>query len=267
MLLRIAVRDCHEQVPAGICEFRGRELCLTVFAVPELRLFPAYPSKRPDDAEAGVILRSEISERKSRPQRSVRPVLLSALQPELRSVIDRWYAGQGIKEHMHGQVMPFIVKLGHDALDIMVVDEIIKAHAVSEAHVPLAAYGMRDLKIVVIVVSAVQSLVKSVVRDGMQHALIDPAVVFSVYDLAHQPEVLLKAAGKAAQFTHEVLIKHVRGVESQSIDVEFGYPGPHGIEVIVPHFRFIHVQLRQKVMPAPVVVRESVVIAVVAPEV
>ena len=136
----------------------------------------------------------------------------------------------------------------------MVVYKIIKMHAVSEAHVPLALYRMCYLKIVVIVVGAVKGLVQGIVGDGMQSPFIDPASVISVDHLAHQPEVVLQAVSYSSQLAHEALLKHICSVKADPVDIELRYPEAHSVEQILSHFRLIQVQFRQQIVAAPVFV-------------
>ena len=156
---------------------------------------------------------------------------------------------------MYRQEMSFIPQFCHDAFHIMIVCEIIQVHAVAQTHVSLTAYGVRNFKIVMIVMSAVQSLMQGIVGYRMQCALIDPAAVFAMYYLAHQPEIFLDAVSEPPQIAHEPLIKHIGSIKPEPVDIEFRYPEANSIEMIISHFRLMHIELRQQVVSSPVVVR------------
>ena len=149
----------------------------------------------------------------------------------------------------------------------MVVNKNVQMHIVSQAHFSLPAYGVRDLKIITVVVAAVKRLMKSIVCYRVKGVLIDPAPVLSVYDLAHQPEVLLQAACQAAKISHEALFQHICGIQSDPVDIEFRYPEADGIKMIIPYLRIIQVELWKKVMSSPCFIRKTVIVTVVSLEV
>ena len=83
---------------------------------------------------------------------------------------------------------------------------------------------MRDFKIVVVIVAAVQSLVKCVVGDAVKSLTVYPAAVVAVDDLTHEPEIRLHFICCAAQCFHEIKVKDVRSVKSDSVYVELAHP-------------------------------------------
>ena len=126
---------------------------------------------------------------------------------------------------------------------------------------------MRDFKIVVVIVAAVQSLVKCVVGDTVKSLAVYPAAVVAVDDLTHEPEIRLHFICCAAQCLHEIKIKDVRSVKSDSVHIELTHPETNHIAYIVNDSRILLIQLDEKVVASPVVVRETVVVLVVAPEI
>ena len=56
---------------------------------------------------------------------------------------------------MYRQIVIFITKLCIDPLHIMIVHKTVQTHAAAQSHVHLPLHGMRNLEIVVIIVSAV----------------------------------------------------------------------------------------------------------------
>ena len=75
-----------------------------------------------------------------------------------------------------------------DPLHIMVVHKIIK---IQISHILKIFYCVGNLKIVVIIVSAVKSFMKGVVGYAVKGLSVYPAAVISVNDLSHKPEVFL----------------------------------------------------------------------------
>ena len=151
------------------------------------------------------------------------------------------------------------------ALHIVVVREGIEPGVVAE---PLqTAHGVCDLKIVVVVVAAPQALVQLIVGNGMEHFRVGPAAVIAVDDLAHQPEFRLDLVGKAAQALHKVEVQHIRCIQPDAVNVECIDPKADGIIMVVLHLGVALIQLDQQVEAAPVAVRKTVVVLVVAPEV
>ena len=126
---------------------------------------------------------------------------------------------------------------------------------------------MRDFKIVVVIVTAVQSLVKCVVGDAVKSLAVYPAAVVAVDDLTHEPEIRLNFICRAAQRLHEIKVKDVRSVKSDSVHVELAHPETDHIADVINNGRISLVQFDEKVVASPVVVRETVVVLVVAPEI
>ena len=162
--------------------------------------------------------------------------------------------------------MGLVHELGVDALHIMVVHKVVELD-MGRDHPVGALNGVGDLKVIVVVVPAVQGLVQGVVGDGVQGVLVCPAGVVPVDHLAHEPEVRLDLVGGAPQGLHELKIQHVGGVETDAVHVELADPEADHVTDIIPDGGVSLVELHQQVVAAPVVVGEAVVILVVAPEV
>jgi len=75
-----------------------------------------------------------------------------------------------------------------------------------------APHIVGNLKVVVVVVTRVESFVELVICDGMQHFRIDPAAVFAVDHLAHEPEIRLHGSGLGAHLLHESEIHDIGAV-------------------------------------------------------
>ena len=130
-----------------------------------------------------------------------------------------------------------------------------------------SAHSVGNFKIVMVVVSAPQTLVQLVVGNGVQHFRVCPAAVIAVDDLAHQPELRFYLVCQTAQPAHEVEVQHVGCIQTDAVDVELLHPEADGIIMILLHLRVALVQLDQQVVAAPVAVGKAIVILVVSPEV
>ena len=116
----------------------------------------------------------------------------------------------------------------------MVVHEIIK---IKVAHVQQIFHSVRDLKIVMVIVSAVKSLVKCIICNTVKGAAIYPAAVIAVDDFAHQPEIRLHFLSGAAQLFHKIKVQNVRSVKTDTIHIKFRNPETDHIADVVLHIR------------------------------
>ena len=87
----------------------------------------------------------------------------------------------------------------------MVVHEGVKLIA----HLLQTAHGVGDLKIVMVVVTGIQSLVKLIVGNGMKYLRIYPTGILTVDHLAHEPEIRFHGGGLCPHFLHEVKIQDI----------------------------------------------------------
>ena len=112
---------------------------------------------------------------------------------------------------MNWQVVCLVAQFGADALHVVVVNEVIELY-VGWDHALRATHGMGNLKVVVIVMSAVESLVQRVVSHAVERALVCPAGVITMYDLAHEPEIGLGGVCRLAKRLHKLKVKDVGSV-------------------------------------------------------
>ena len=154
---------------------------------------------------------------------------------------------------MNGQVVGLVAQLRADALHVVVVHEVVELDMrwYQPARSP---NGMGDLEVVMVVVAAVECLVQGVVRHAVERALVGPARVVAVDDLAHQPEIGLQGIDRLAQGFHELEVQHVGGVQPDAIHIELAHPEANHIADIVPYGRVALVELCQQVIPTPVVI-------------
>ena len=121
-----------------------------------------------------------------------------------------------------------------DTFYIVIVHKIIQ---IQITHVLQIFYRMCDLKIVMIVVSAVKSFVQRVVGYAVQCSTVDPAAVISVNNLTHQPEIFFHFVCGTAQGMHKVKIKYICRIQPDAIDIKLRYPKTDHIADIILHFR------------------------------
>ena len=130
--------------------------------------------------------------------------------------------------------MCLILKFGMDPLHIMVVHKIIK---IQISHILKIFYCVGNLKIVVIIVSAVKSFMKGVVGYAVKGLSVYPAAVISVDDFTHQPEILFDFICCMTENTHKIKIQDISGVQTDSVNIKLGNPETDHITDIVLNFR------------------------------
>ena len=106
-----------------------------------------------------------------------------------------------------------------------------------------------------------------VVRDSVNIGISLPSDVLAVYHLSHQIEVVLHLVSYPSQHPHEAEIQHIRRIQPQSVDIELLHPVSDDVRDIPLYLRVLLVEPDEQVISSPVVIRESVIIAVVASEV
>ncbi len=140
---------------------------------------------------------------------------------------------------MNRRVVRFVGKLCVNALNIVIVHKVIKPEPVwiASAHFIETFDCVCNFKIVVVVVAGVERLMKLVVCHGMECALVYPARIVAVNDLAHQPKIRLYFVRDTAQRFHKVKIQHVCGIETNTVHVKFAYPKTYDITDIILYRR------------------------------
>ena len=86
-------------------------------------------------------------------------------------------------------------------------------------------------------------------------------------DLAHQPEFRFHAVAHAAQVAHKTEVQDVRRIKADSVDVKLADPESDCVKEVVLDVPVPHVELDKKIVAAPVIVGEAVIIFVVSPEI
>ena len=100
-----------------------------------------------------------------------------------------------------------------------------------------APHIVGNLKVVVVVVTRVESFVELVICDGMQHFRIDPAAVFAVDHLAHEPEVRFHGGSFFTKLFHEPEIQDIRAVQTDPVDIKIVDPEADRVEQILADIR------------------------------
>ena len=108
---------------------------------------------------------------------------------------------------------------------------------------------------------------QTVVGDRMESPLIDPAGVVSMNHLPHEPEIRPYLLSRLAERMHVSEIQHIGGIQTDAVNLKLPGPEPDHVTDIIPDRRIILIQLRQKVIPSPVFVGETVVVLIISPEI
>ena len=108
------------------------------------------------------------------PKRCVTSPFLASLDAKLRAIIDRRHSRKGIEQDMYREHMCLIVQLCVNPLHIMIVHKIVEAESVRPvaAHFVQPSYRVRNLKIIVLIVSGIERLVQTVIRNSVEHLRI-----------------------------------------------------------------------------------------------
>ena len=220
-----------------------------------------------DHIQAGVLPGEQLAQIQARPDLIVGAApCFPPFDAEFRPVIDRRDPRQAEEQDMHRKPLPLVAEFGMDAFHVVVVHKAVERPAIDPVlHEAVERVG--NLKIVMVIVAAVEGFVQGIVRHGVQHLRIDPALVLPVNDLAHQPELRFHGVREASQCPHEIEIQNIRRVQTQSVDVELCYPEAYRLQVVIDHLGVSEVELCQQIIAAPVVVGKAVVVLVVVPEV
>ena len=106
----------------------------------------------------------------------------------------------------------------------------------------------------------INSLVALIICNAVKHFAVCPAVVLTVDDLAHKPEIGAKLAGKAVYSLYKVLGKAVGSVEADTVDTPFLYPHFYRAENVFNHVIVVKVQLYEIVVTVPALVGEIIAV-------
>ena len=96
---------------------------------------------------------------------------------------------------------------------------------------------MGNLEIVVVIMTAVECLVKRVVRDTVKRLAVYPAAVITVDNLAHQPEIRLDFLCSTTEHTHKIKIKDIGSIKTDAIYIKFRNPVTDHITDIILNIR------------------------------
>ena len=165
--------------------------------------------------------------------------------------------------------MSLVGQFGVDPLHIMVVHKIIELQPVGTvaSHLIEPSHGVGDLEIVVVIVARIERLVKMVIGDRVKSALVDPPGIVAVDHFTHEPEIRSDLIGRLPKGLHISEIQHIGGIQTDPVDPEFSGPEADHITDIVSDSRIVLIQLRKKIISAPVVIGKSVVVFIIAPEI
>ena len=98
----------------------------------------------------------------------------------------------------------------------------------------------------------------------MKRLVIDPSAVIAMDHFAHQPEILLHLSSLMTHSLHEIKIKHICRIQTDSIDIKRIDPETNHIIKILHYRRITLIQLHQKIVAAPVLIGKAIVILIIA---
>ena len=116
----------------------------------------------------------------------------------------------------------------------MVVHKVVE---IKIPHILEIFYSMCDLEIVMIVMSAVKCFMQGIVCYTVECFSIYPSAVITMDHFAHKPEIFLYFCCCTAESTHEVKIKDICRIQTDSIYIKFGYPETDHIADVILYFR------------------------------
>ena len=88
-----------------------------------------------------------------------------------------------------------------------------------------------------------------------------------VDNLSHQPEIRLYIIRYSSQHLHIFKIQHICSIQTDSVNVKLTYPETDDILNILFDCRIVLVQFYEEVIATPVIIRKTIVVGVVTPEV
>ena len=116
----------------------------------------------------------------------------------------------------------------------MVVHKVVE---IQISHVLKIFHCMSNFKIVMVIVTTIECFVKCIVRYTVKCLSVYPAAVITMDNFTHKPEVFFYFCCCAAKCTHEIEIKHICRIQTDSVDIKFGYPETDYIADIILNFR------------------------------
>ena len=160
--------------------------------------------------------------------------------------------------------MRFVADFGIDSFYIMIVHKIVK---IQITHILQIFNGMCNFKIVMVVMSAVQGFMQSIVCYTVQSIAVNPAAVIAVDDLSHEPEILFYFICCTAQGMHKVKIQDICSIQTNTINIKFRHPETDHITDIILYFRIALIQFYQKIISSPVFVGKAIIILCISTEI
>ena len=96
---------------------------------------------------------------------------------------------------------------------------------------------MSDFEIIVVVMTAEKSLVQGIIRNTVKSAAIYPSAVIAMDYFTHQPEIRFHFFGGTAKLLHEIKVKNICCIKTNSIYIKFRNPETDHIADIVLYIR------------------------------
>ena len=128
---------------------------------------------------------------------------------------------------------------------------------------------MRNLEIIVIIMSRIKSLVKFIVCNAVEHllAVLDITAVIPMDHLAHEPEIFFLLSCPPPHFFHKIKVQAVCAVQADAVNIKGIDPEINHIQKIVPYLRILKVQVHQFKAVSPGFISKTIIIRIVPAEV
>ena len=160
--------------------------------------------------------------------------------------------------------MFFCVQLAHDPVYIMVIYKRIQLHSSVNTTILIkfSSNGMCDFKIIMIIVSGIQTFVKFIVCNAMKHAvtILNITAVVSVNHFTHKPEIFFLCLCTSAHFFHKSKIKAVCTVQTDSVNIKNIDPEINYFIEVIFHLGILQIQIYQFKAVSPCLISKSIII-------
>ena len=264
----VIIIDCHSccaPIPAsGKCILAVSQNTLLVVTIGECRNGCADFSKCCNESSTGIggecifiVIQVQLWAK-----RIIRTIFFFPFYAEFGTIIERWNTRKCIQQHMNRSKMCLLIQLCINTFYVMIVYKVIKFQTLRTvaAHFIETLYGMSYFKIIVVVMTGIQSFVQMIVGNRVKSPFIDPAGIITMDHFAHQPEVRFHLICCVAQSLHKIKVQYIRRIQTNTVNIKFADPEANHIADIIFHFRITLIQFYKKIIAAPVFIGKTVII-------
>ena len=131
----------------------------------------------------------------------------------------------------------------------------------------LAHQGVNQLEEIHAVEGGIKALIAFIVGHGVAHVIAHDLVVIAADHFPDKDKILLPGRGFPAKSPQEIPVHQIGHIQTQAVDAEGIDPHLHAVQQIIADRRIPKIQLHQVVVAFPAFIPETVVVAVISPEV